>query len=44
MPLARVMLDHMGIKNIGIEDYEADDIIGTLAKELMKIQTGMQQL
>lgn len=32
MPLARVMLDHMGIKNIGIEDYEADDIIGTLAK------------
>ena len=22
----------MGIKNIGIEDYEADDIIGTLAK------------
>ena len=32
MPLARIMLDHMGIKNIGIEDYEADDIIGTLAK------------
>ena len=32
MPLARTMLDHMGIKNIGIEDYEADDIIGTLAK------------
>lgn len=33
LSLARVMLDHMGIKNIGIEDYEADDIIGTLAKK-----------
>ena len=32
MPLAKVMLEHMGIKSIGIEDYEADDIIGTLAK------------
>lgn len=32
MSLVRVMLDHLGIKNIGIEDYEADDIIGTLAR------------
>ena len=32
MPLAKIMLEHMGIKSIGIEDYEADDIIGTLAK------------
>lgn len=32
MPLARTMLDNMGIFNINVLDYEADDIIGTLAK------------
>lgn len=32
MPIARDMLDKMGIKHIEVEDYEADDIIGTLAK------------
>ena len=32
MPLARTLLDKMGIFNINVIDYEADDIIGTLAK------------
>ena len=32
MPLARTLLDKMGIFNINVLDYEADDIIGTLAK------------
>ena len=32
MPIARTMLDKMGIFNINVLDYEADDIIGTLAK------------
>lgn len=33
MPLARTILDAMGIKHLELEGYEADDIIGTLAKE-----------
>lgn len=32
MPLARTLLDNMGIFNINVLDYEADDIIGTLSK------------
>lgn len=32
MPYARTLLDKMGIFNINVLDYEADDIIGTLAK------------
>ena len=33
MPIARKILDAMGIKHMELEGYEADDIIGTLAKE-----------
>lgn len=33
MPVARMILDAMGIKHLEMEGYEADDIIGTLAKE-----------
>ena len=33
MPIARTLLDAMGIKHLELEGYEADDIIGTLAKE-----------
>ncbi len=33
MPIAREILDAMGIKHLEVEGYEADDIIGTLAKE-----------
>jgi len=33
MPIARALLDAMGIKHLELEGYEADDIIGTLAKE-----------
>ena len=32
MPIARQILDKMGIKHFELEPYEADDIIGTLAK------------
>ena len=32
MPVAREILDAMGIKYLELEPYEADDIIGTLAK------------
>lgn len=32
MPIARQILDAMGIKYLELEPYEADDIIGTLAK------------
>lgn len=32
MPIARNILDAMGIKHFEVENYEADDIIGTLAK------------
>lgn len=32
MPMSREMLEHMGIKHYEVENYEADDIIGTLAK------------
>lgn len=32
LPIARDMLDKMGIFNINVLDYEADDIIGTLSK------------
>lgn len=31
MPIARELLNHMGIFNINVTDYEADDIIGTLS-------------
>ncbi|MGL4820751.1 MAG: DNA polymerase I [Bacilli bacterium] len=31
-PLARLMLDHMGIARYELDQYEADDIIGTLSK------------
>lgn len=33
MPIARTILDAMGIKHLELEGYEADDIIGTLARE-----------
>lgn len=33
MPIAREILDAMGIRHLELEGYEADDIIGTLAKE-----------
>jgi len=33
MPIARTILDAMGIKHLECEGYEADDIIGTLARE-----------
>ncbi len=33
MPIAREILDAMGIKYLEMEGYEADDIIGTLARE-----------
>ena len=36
MPKARTLLDKMGIKYFELEPYEADDIIGTLAKEVNK--------
>lgn len=32
MPISRRILDAMGIKHLELEPYEADDIIGTLAK------------
>lgn len=32
MPIARELLDAMGIKHYEIANYEADDIVGTLAK------------
>ncbi len=32
-PIAKQILDAMGIKHLEMEGYEADDIIGTLAKE-----------
>lgn len=32
-PIAKKILDAMGIKHLEMEGYEADDIIGTLAKE-----------
>jgi len=33
MPIARKLLDAMGIKHFEIEGFEADDIIGTLSKK-----------
>ena len=33
-PKAKEVLDTMGIKHFEIDNYEADDIIGTLAKEV----------
>ncbi len=33
MPIARKILDAMGIKHLEVEGFEADDIIGTLARE-----------
>jgi len=33
MPIARKILDAMGIKHYEMEGYEADDIIGTLSKQ-----------
>ena len=32
MPVAKKILDAMGIKHIEVENYEADDIIGTISK------------
>jgi len=32
MPLSRKLLDAMGVKHFEIDNYEADDIIGTLSK------------
>ena len=36
MPYSRKILNAMGIKTLELEPYEADDIIGTLAKEVEK--------
>ena len=36
MPKARVLLDAMGIKHLEKENYEADDIIGTLSKKVLE--------
>jgi DNA polymerase-1 len=36
MPYARTILNAMGIKTLELEPYEADDIIGTLAKAVEK--------
>ncbi|NLA32356.1 MAG: DNA polymerase I [Mollicutes bacterium] len=36
MPVARELLNAMGIKYYEIDNYEADDIIGALAKETIK--------
>ena len=36
MPVARKILDAMGIKHLELEPYEADDIIGTLVKMFEK--------
>lgn len=38
MPVAREILDAMGIKHLELEPYEADDIIGTLVKMCEKDQ------
>ncbi len=32
MPIARTLLDKMGIKHFEIDDYEADDIVGTICR------------
>lgn len=37
MPIARDLLDKMGIFNINVLDYEADDIIGTLCFKEIQI-------
>lgn len=39
LPLARKMLDAMGIFNINVLDYEGDDIVGTLAKRADEDET-----
>lgn len=36
MPKARKLLDAMGIKHYEVENYEADDIIGTISKMVLK--------
>ena len=36
MPKARILLDAMGIKHLEQENYEADDIIGTLSKKVLE--------
>jgi DNA polymerase I len=33
IPIIKEMIDHFGIKNLESDGYEADDIIGTLAKQ-----------
>ena len=35
MPIIKELLESMGIKLYGIEGYEADDILGTLSKNLL---------
>ena len=37
MPIARRVLDAMGIKHYEIEGYEADDIIGTFSKQISEL-------
>ena len=32
MPIAKTLLEHMGIMHLSVENYEADDIVGTLCK------------
>ena len=32
MPIAKTLLEHMGIMHLSVEGYEADDIVGTLCK------------
>ena len=32
MPIAKTLLEHMGILHLSVEGYEADDIVGTLCK------------
>ena len=36
MPKARILLDAMGIKHLEVENFEADDIIGTLSKKVLE--------
>ena len=34
LPLAKTLLEHMGIMHLSVENYEADDIVGTLCKRV----------
>ena len=35
-PIAKELLDYLGIKHFEIDNYEADDIIGTLSKMVLE--------